>query len=811
MIKAGLFASTALPFLFAGLGVAAAAAEQRNAAAPHPLHPKFRAHLKCPYADQWLTKGAKQAALELGLDEHGRKLEESSMQQNVQGSCSYTNAFSGGMTCMQFTGTAWTEADMQTRCAQESGALSAEGCSVGSAGWCTKMIADEKHEATVMELSAMADCDGSEMACKSFMGGTFMAGGQCLTATTASEETGENMFGGAGGPPPGVATGGTGGAWPGAGAATGEDSPTKCLIAPGAIGAAHQAGYSDGYSNSCPGTPGQESPYMWPLKWSAETESHAMKYGSDDVTFHSKAKVYYMLDKNWKRLDMMYQKGVLNGLGQGPCDEEDQTDFAMMDSCAKNQTEDNSITTMIHRGGLMYFIDWMEDETNPVKAGELDATKIESCQLINLAVIGNIRPDWFMDKRGDDTDVQYLGDQHVYYADGQLPKLVKQWRKKDFASQYFIMSMMGNPANKLEKDPDAPIEDNINWPLILNVPGEGFGDDSLQVYRNHELLTDGEDEELFKLIEAYEAVGGVCAEISRPGEESGPSGPLAEGTVPSDLEVDPLSWVSNEITFSPIWEVPTKEYTADESPSSSSSGKSVLEVSDRLTVESCYDESTQSLDMSIHFHDVEPAGDGLLPWMAVGYRPSDLCAMTPPEGGVTPMVLVTQASEDAAPEAHKTSLLPEAKRFDDVAFSSMYTLMRPLGDIDGYNNVSVEAPMVSADIKVARTSFVTEDTVSLHFKQEVEGKPDVMNLMFAIGGGSQLGFHTVRGCFQVQATPCGGGSSMDTENLTIDLSGGEENEEKTVDLLETDKSSANVVFAGITFALASVVGVMIGL
>ena len=140
--------------------------------------------------------------------------------------------------------------------------------------------------------------------------------------------------------------------------------------------------------------------------------------------------------------------------------------------CRYNNT-DGTMSTMIHRENLMYFISWKEDVTNPVQVGERDASKIEECTMLNMAVVGNIRPDWFMDKRGDDTDVQYLGNQHVYYADGQTPKLVKQWRKKDFASQYFVMSMTGNPPNMLEQDPEAPVEDNMHWPLILNVPGEG--------------------------------------------------------------------------------------------------------------------------------------------------------------------------------------------------------------------------------------------------------------------------------------------------------------------------------------------------
>jgi len=47
---------------------------------------------------------------------------------------------------------------------------------------------------------------------------------------------------------------------------------------------------------------------------------------------------------------------------------------------------------------------------------------------MDLGIIGNVRPDWFMDKIGGGCDVQYLGDQHIYYEG--VPRLVKQWRKQ---------------------------------------------------------------------------------------------------------------------------------------------------------------------------------------------------------------------------------------------------------------------------------------------------------------------------------------------------------------------------------------------
>lgn len=411
-----------------------------------PLHPRFRAHLKCPYADQWLAKGPERAAFELGLDANGRKLqsldswddvvqgsctysntfsgsttclqfvgigwtdegmttrcaqesdsaystrdcssntdadstagwcetkiddnmyettllvlssmadcagnkmacetfmsgtytaageclttttsvtpftatteaevettttgatlseEETTTSENVfsdsstsdeststveanrevvQGSCTYTNAFSGGMTCLQFEGIGWTDENMAARCEQESdGTHANEGCSDDAmAGWCEKIIDDDRNETTLMVLSSMADCDGNKMACETFVGGTFTADGEC--SSTTSEEVGEDA---------------TSSSWSGTTTTTGGvDTTMKCIIAPGAIGAAHQAGFSKGYSTSCPDTPAQESPYMWPLRWSADVELKSMPYGSDDVLFTSRGKSFYMLDLN---------------------------------------------------------------------------------------------------------------------------------------------------------------------------------------------------------------------------------------------------------------------------------------------------------------------------------------------------------------------------------------------------------------------------------------------------------------------------------------------------------------------------------
>jgi len=702
---------------------------------------------------------------------------------------------------MNFHGETWTLDAMVDRCSSEQDGVAAQGvgCEDTSndvSGWCVKDVStaatsmmsapEMKEEASLMMLSAMTSCDNNKMACEAFVQGKFVAIGSCASgaagggASSASDEADTTMEG------------------------------NKCIIAPGAIGAAHQAGFSEGYSTSCPNTPAQDSPYMWPLKWAANFQTKNMVFGSDDIKFESRGRTFYALDKNWKRLDTTYQLGTFKQFeGQYPCEnitgDSDTNGFG----CVLNNTD--GMSTMIHKGGTMYFVDWKEDAAPVV--GERDVSKIEGCSKINMAVVGNIRPDWYMDRRGDDTDVQYLGDQHVFYPDpdeGPIPMLAKQWRKKDFASQYFTMSMLGNPPNKVEKMADAPAEDNMHWPMILNVPGEGLGDDMLQVFTNHELLTD-EDDDLFMLVENYIESGGECPENNsfNGDDEVAVGPPVQEVHIPSNLEVEEASWMTNEYTFSPVWQVPMRPVVTDMGAVASVSAamsKPATEVSDRVTVESCYDEATKSVDMSFHFHDIDPTANGRLPWMAIGYRSSEVCAMTPPSGGVTPIVLITHLEgEGELPRAHSTSLLPTAKTLSSDAFASMYMLARDLGETDDHSDVSVIAPQVSnAAVSITRSSLTTDDTVTLNFKRVVGEKPEQLNLMYAIGMSSELGIHTTRKCFVIDAFPtC---SSPDAE-----VSDGHDHTHDVAIKATLDSSSTTVAMVSTfaTLAFSCMIGVAV--
>lgn len=809
------------------------------------IDPKFHGHLHCPYAAKWLVDGPAKASRDLGLDSRGRKLrhdtdrrrsqEENAAAAAAVGRCDFTNAFSGQATCLEFRGAAWTEEAMIARCDEESGALDAtKGCrdgedgSVGGgdlAGWCVKGGegegggVDEQVEATAMTISSMADCEGNRMACQTFVGGRFVPDGVCAqndaNGTNDNDiETNDNPFDGA---------------------TTSNADDVTCALAPGAIGAAHQAAYSSGYLRSgCPDTPAENSPYMWPLKWAADYESHSMPAYTDEVVFHAKGRTFYALDKNWKRSDTIYQQGVLRTIGQSPCPEENiDPEFAEKGllGCWKNQTD--YMTTMLHLGNMMYFLSYHDNVTDALRPGETDASKIAECTSIDLAVIGNIRPDWFLDKRGDDTDVQYLGNQHVYYSDENrtsIPKLVKQWRKKDFASQYFVMSMMGNPPHRLENKTDnVPVEDTLHWPLILNIPGEGFGDDQLQVYRNHALLTD-DDDDLFTLVERYEALGGVCGNARGADDEGGDIGPPVleeEAYIPSDLEVDPNSWVSNEYTFSPVWQVPTQEMgdendanAQDAASNADSSGKANTRVSDRLTVQSCHDTTANTIDLSFHFHDMASSSStALLPWMAIGYRSSDVCSMTPLEGGSTPLVLVATPPNESAPSVYKTELPPEAKSMSSEAFASMYANMIPLKDVGGddgvvYMDVVLESPLLADATGVARASSSSpfggeDDVVSLHYRQSLDGDstPEAMYLMYAIGMSSELGIHETRGCFELVSFPVCATDGEDTVQVEIDGGNGDGESEDGRDV-DAAVSSTGMLAVDVLSALSSAIVAM---
>lgn len=406
-----------------------------------------------------------------------------------------------------------------------------------------------------------------------------------------------------------------------------------------------------------------------------------MAFGSDDIAYHSMGRVWYRLDKNWKRHDLFWQEGVHKAAMLPPCPTPEANGV-----CVKN-------TTVLHRGARMVFIDWNE------------AGAIENCSWLDLSVIGNIRPDWFMDDRGDATDVQYLGDQHVYHM-GQ-PRLVKQWRKKDFANQYFTMSIQRNAG-----------DDGVHWPLILNLPGEGFGDDSLQRYFNHELL-DEASEASFLLDEAFEAGGGSCPQTASSSTGAGPS---HESTVPSNLEVDIIAWRSIVYTASPVWSPPQAADLADGSQGAQYS----FQVEDGVSMSACVDPNTLTVRFSAEVDLDTPV------WVGFAFRDGEECLMTPSNGGPSQAIL---AIPDSTQYTNWFANIPATlKNFDATATTGFIDSLVPLEDSLGFSRSE---------------ATYSNGRLALGFSKSYAERPDVVYLTLAKGISNVFGYHASRTCFQL--------------------------------------------------------------
>ena len=122
----------------------------------------------------------------------------------------------------------------------------------------------------------------------------------------------------------------------------------------------------------------------------------------------------------------------------------------------------------------------------------------------------------------------------------------------------------------------------------------------------------------------------------------------------------------------------------------------------------------------------------------------------------------------------------------EAALNAMFTERRPLGDAEEYTDVLVYSGFAATHVE--RSSFEDDGTISLYFKQAF--LPNVMHLTYAIGMTSQLGSHTTRVCFEMQATPCGTTVVADDGNNVSEVA-----LEKTVTETSLSSSSASPRFA----------------
>lgn len=584
------------------------------------------------------------------------------------GTCVYQNPFAGTTDCVQLSGDGFTDASAKQMCDKAMMGMAVGVLAKGTrcfastnpmlAGHCYTVEGSQEQTMPMLLVPAMpmmATCEAVKTACTTFSRGRFVFGGACVNPAK-----------------PGAPTA--------AAAPTASKAPVNaCSIAPGPMGAAHQHAQSPGYKFDCADAPGKKSPYQWPLQWKADQEYISLPHKATGKKGYSyKSTVYYDFKRNWKRMDSFNQTGPLPNTAES---------LSSWRELSKN--------TMLHRGDKMWFIDTYKNGTT-------------RCKVLDLGIVGNVRPDWFMDNRGAATSVQYLGNQHIMHQGNAT--LVKQWRKKDFADMYFVMSVLAEPG-----------ADGIHWPIQRNDPGEGFGDDALNIYSNQQLLTDA-DQDLFLVDKNY-----VCEEQSEHGTDGPPTDMFGE-LIPSNLNVPEAAWFELEYTASPVgtsleramFAAQKQKFPQGEQTKQVAAPGSVdLDGNGELKL--C-EEANGKLSLTAKFN----ANDNS--WVAVGVRPAsapDFCQMLPAK-------VTTFQSTNNKWSVH-TGDLPKSLKVFDVSAAA----------VAQYEQSS----SLTASSVVTREGGKTSVAV-VDFDDMPRGRATV-KLTYAIGKTPTLGYHAFRGCVSV--------------------------------------------------------------
>ena len=639
---------------------------------------------RCPHSKLWMKHGPEKAAeilsqrhaahefKEMSAHPH-RKLADDGKPGRGYGTCVYENPFAGTTACVQLVGAGFTDSSAKAMCDNAMGGMAVGILAKGTecfatsnpmlAGFCYTAegaMAQADPMLLVPSVPTMNSCEKIAKSCVQWSRGRFVMAGQCADGSASGT--------------PMVASAPTAN-----GAPTPAPAPVDpCSIAPGPMGAAHQHARSPGYRKDCRDAPAKNSPYQWPLQWKADYsyDSIPVKGAGRKPGYSSRGTVYYDLGRNWKRSD------TFNTTGQ----------MAFVDDSMVSQEAHDS--TMLHRGSEMFFIDRFKNGTS-------------TCKKMNLGIVGNIRPDWFMDARGAATGVQFMGNQHIYHRGD--PTLVKQWRKKDFADMYFVMSILEDVA-----------EDGVHWPVQRNDPGEGFGDDGLHSFWNHQILSDA-DQDLFLVDE------GMDCEMMAGSESDGPPTESMAEMIPSNLNVDETGWVELEYTASPQGKSLQRALFAALDKGESKTGAmvtaaapGVLDLDGNGELHVCKEDSGK-MSLEAHF----TAADDV--WVSIGVRPEsapDFCQMLPAN------IKVAQTSSYGEWSVHEGELLKAMKTFEPAA-----------AVLDKFEGAATELPAV-----VERVDGMTTLTLADHEAMQTGVNT---KFIYAIGKKGSLSYHGLRGCVNI--------------------------------------------------------------
>lgn len=259
-----------------------------------------------------------------------------------------------------------------------------------------------------------------------------------------------------------------------------------------------------------------------------------------------------------------------------------------------------------------------------------------------------------------------------------------------------------------------------------NIPGEGFGDDMLQEYTEHRILTDADDD-LFKLDEIFKANGGQCIDRSSSGSGGPPGGGKA---IPSNLEKDDKWWRTIEYTYSPIWQPPA----ASIRPIGEGAPK---EVGAGVTSNACVTGANGNiLELELVFDLPSPA------WAAVSFVKDEKCTMTPSDGS-DGEVVYAQPEDGGVVSVQYGTLPASLKRFNAGANNALLTSLVPLEDTEDFSGGSASFKDGKMAVSFSRSYPESLKTTELH-------------LSYAFGSSPALSYHSGRGCFKLSDLPaCG--------------------------------------------------------
>lgn len=157
-----------------------------------------------------------------------------------------------------------------------------------------------------------------------------------------------------------------------------------------------------------------------------------------------------------------------------------------------------------------------------------------------------------------------------------------------------------------------------------------------------------------------------------------------------------------------------------------------MKITDGVQQQSCFDEKSSSVQVSMDITLEKSV------WVAVGFRSTEECLMTP-RGGGDGETLVALPGKDGGYTLSHGLLSPALKSFDAGGAEAFVAGITPIGNLP--------------DLYVGGSVELSGGNFMMAFKRKYKVQPKHLNLTFALGSSASFGYHANRGCFIVSDLP----------------------------------------------------------